>query len=117
MDEDGRPEDVASFYEGVQAGVAGEDPPLCEPCEEQPIDALFRKGKGKGKGKRSFTSGGKGYGGAAAGSSGKGAGGGNSATAAPPPGVKDTRICHWCLRRGHVIRDCRDKAAGKPKAT
>ena len=54
------PEDVASFYEGVQAGIAGEDPPLCGECEEQPIDALFRKGKGKGKGKRNFTPGGKG---------------------------------------------------------
>ena len=39
------------------------------------------------------------------------------ATVEPPPGVKDMRIVRWCLRRGHVIRDCRDKAAGKPKAT
>lgn len=26
-------------------------------------------------------------------------------------------MCHWCLIRGHVIRDCKAKAAGKPKAT
>jgi hypothetical protein len=59
-------QEVAAFYEGIQAGVSGEDVPLCAPCEDQdgPLDALYRKGKGKGKR-------GKGYGGSTA-DSGKG---------------------------------------------
>ena len=51
-------------------------------------------GKGKGKGK-----GGKGGGGG----KGKGKDG------------KETRICHWCQKPGHLIAECRAKAAGKPK--
>ena len=78
------------------------------------MDALFRKGKGKGKGKR-----GKGQGGAAA-DSGKGNQGGPSGGprpfAPPPPGEKDMRVCHWCLKTGHVMKDCRAKQQGKAKA-
>ena len=55
-------QEVAAFYEGIQAGANGEDVPVCPFCEDQgePLDALFRKGKGKCKGKR-----GKGFGGSA----------------------------------------------------
>ena len=62
------PQEVAAFYAGLQAGANGEDVPVCPPCEDQdePLDALFRKGKGTGKGKR-----GNGFGGSAA-ESGKG---------------------------------------------
>ena len=61
------PQEVAIFYGGIQAGIIGENAPLCALCKDQdePLDALHRKGKGKGKGKRGFTpsasaSGGKG---------------------------------------------------------
>ena len=48
------PQEVSAFYEGIHAGANGEDVPLCPPCEgqDEPLDALYRKGKGKGKGKR-----------------------------------------------------------------
>ena len=61
------PQEVGTFHEGIQAGINGEVVPLCAPCEDQdePLDALFRKGKGKGKGKR-CSRGGTGIGGAAA---------------------------------------------------
>ena len=50
-------------------------------------------GKGKGKGKGKNSGGGKG-------DKGKG---------------KETRTCHHCQKVGHLIQDCRAKAAGKPK--
>ena len=79
------------------------------------MDALYRKGKGKGKGKR-----GKDYGGSTA-DSGKGnqqSSGlaGPRPFAPPPPGEKDMRVCRWCLKTGHVMKDCRAKQSGKPKA-
>ena len=80
---------------------------------------MYRKGKGKGKGKR-----GKGFGGSTAdggkgNQSGGSQGGGFSGPrpfAPPGPGEKDMRICHWCLKTGHVMKDCRAKQQGKPKA-
>ena len=50
------PQEVAAFYEGIQAGANGEDVPVCPPYEDQdePLDALFRKGKGKGKRGKGF---------------------------------------------------------------
>ena len=86
-------EDVAAFYEGIQAGANGEEPPLCGTCEDQEesVDALFRKGKGKGKGKR-----GKGQGGAAA-DSGKGS---QSSGFSGPPSLCPSptgREGHACL--------------------
>ena len=62
---------------------------------------MGRKG-GKGKGK------------------GRGRGGQASAGAAIARGTgkgADTRTCHWCLKPGHLIADCRAKAAGKPRAS
>ena len=105
------PQEVATFYEGIQAGLNGEDVPLCGPCEDQdePFDARW---------------GGKGVGGAAA-DSGKSNQGGSSQAggfsgprlfAPPEPGQPDMRVCHCCLRTGHVMKDCRAKKAGKPKA-
>ena len=45
-------EEIIAFYEGVMAGMGGEDPPPPPPGDEPTLDALQRKGKGKGKGKR-----------------------------------------------------------------
>ena len=45
------PEDVAAFYEGVQAGMNGEVPPPPS-HHDQPLDEISRKGKSKGKGKK-----------------------------------------------------------------
>ena len=38
-------QEVAAFYEGIHAGVNGEDVPLCAPCEgqdDEPLDSLER---------------------------------------------------------------------------
>ena len=69
-----------------------------------------RKGAGKGKGERK----GKGKGDNRS-SSPRGDRPRNPATAPPMQGQRDTRICHWCDKPGHVIKDCRAKAAGKPQ--
>jgi hypothetical protein len=29
---------------------------------------------------------------------------------------KESRTCHWCLKPGHLIKDCRSKKANKPRA-
>ena len=52
-------------------------------------------GKAKGKGRDGKNSGG----GKVKGKDGKG----------------ETRICNWCAKTGHLIAECRAKAAGKPK--
>ena len=26
------------------------------------------------------------------------------------------RVCHWCLKTGHVMKDCQAKRTSKPKA-
>ena len=39
----------------------------------------------------------------------------NPLTAPPLPGQPDTRLCNWCLKKGHVIKDCRARLAGKPQ--
>ena len=39
----------------------------------------------------------------------------NALIAPPLPGQKDTRTCRWCNNTGHVIKDCRAKADGKPQ--
>ena len=63
-------------------------------CDDQ-LDYMntARKGNGKGKGGK-----GKGSGGAKAGA-GKGT---------------ETRDCHWCPKKGHLIANCRRKLAGLP---
>ena len=46
--------EVAAFYEGISAGLAPDCPAAVElEPNDEPLDALFKKGKGKGKGKRS----------------------------------------------------------------
>ena len=70
-----------------------------ENADDEPCDALFRKGKGKGKGKRGKN---------------------NSQPAWKPPGGKTGTgkgkdFYEWCLIPGHLEKDCRGKAAGKPK--
>ena len=59
---------------------------------------------GKGKGGKGGKGGGKGKG--------KGKGGGGKGKGKEG---KETRICHWCQKVGHLIAECRAKAAGKPK--
>ena len=112
------PELQKVYYEAQIAGMNGEDPepPPPSPGQDSMILALQRKGKGKGKDMRS-------KGGFASQTHTKGQKGAetgdrprNPATAPPLAGEKDQRICHWYLRKGHVMKDCRDKAAGKPKA-
>ena len=58
------PSEVSAFYEGVAAGLSSEipDEPVHPDPTDQPLDALYRKGKGKGKGKNSFRDKGKGKG-------------------------------------------------------
>ena len=42
-------EEIIAFYEGVTAGMCGEDPPPPSQGDEPTLDALQRKGKGRGK--------------------------------------------------------------------
>ena len=58
------PTEVTAFYEGVAAGLSSEipDEPVHPDPTDQPLDALYRKGKGKGKAKNSFREKGKGKG-------------------------------------------------------
>ena len=112
-------EEVAAFYEGIQAGINGEEVPLCGTCEDQdePLDALYRKGKGKGNGKlgsapSAAASGGKN-------NEGGGVQGGGFADPRPfaPPevGQPDMRVCHWCLKMGHVMKDCGQIRQASPR--
>ena len=58
------PSEVSAFYQGVAAGLSSEvpdEPVLADPAD-QPLDALYRKGKSKGKGKNTFKGKGKGFG-------------------------------------------------------
>ena len=92
------------FWESVIKGVEGEEPPPPPEHGEEPfIDALQRKGKSKGKGKRMGPM-------SQAFSQGKGdqqqQRPPNPLTAAPPPGQKDKRICHYCGKAGHVLANC-----------
>ena len=100
--------EVASFYEGLSAGLDPDCSAAPEPnANDEPLDALFKKGKGKGKGKR----GGKGSGGPA--SSG-GQGGGQGGGKAGDGKGKETRTCNHCQIKGHIERDCRKRLAGEP---
>ena len=58
------PTEVTAFYEGVAAGLGSEipDEPVHPDPTDQPLDALYRKGKGKGKGKNRFREKGQGKG-------------------------------------------------------
>ena len=80
------PVEVSAFYEGIAAGLNSEvpDEPVYPDSSDQPLDALYRKGKGKGKGKR-----GKGFGSSAA-DSGKGSqSGGAQGGVCRRPGADD----------------------------
>ena len=51
-------------------------------------------------------------------SGGKGKGGGKDSNGKDGKGKgkgKESRVCYWCQKHGHLIADCRAKAAGKPK--
>ena len=81
------------------------------------LEQRGKKGGGKGKGGR-----GKGTwqpampsGGATTGQATRPSWGAN--TPEPTTGQRDTRICHWCKKAGHVIADCKSKLAGKPRAS
>ena len=60
------------------------------------------KAKGKGKGFPTHT------------------GSGNPPTATTSKTQTSTfvekRMCHWCGLRGHLVKDCKAKRAGKPRA-
>ena len=104
--------EVAAYYEGLSAGLAPDCQAAVEPePNDEPFDALSKKGKGKGKGKR----GGKGNGGPAS-SGGQGAsyGGGQGGGKAGDGKGKETRTCNHCLIKGHIERDCRKTFAGEP---
>ena len=78
--------------------------------EEEQIDYMGKgKGgkKGKGKGWRTPGQWGENKDG---GKDGKGEGKGKGKGKG-----KETRICNHCKKAGHLIADCRAKAAGKPK--
>ena len=84
--------EVAAFYEGISAGLAPDCPAAVEPePNDEPLDALFKKGKGKGKGKRS----GKG-GPASSGGQGANYGGGQGGGKAGDGKGKETRTCNHC---------------------
>ena len=76
------------------------------PQEEEQLDYMG-KGKGKGKG------GGKGKGWKTPGQLAEGKGDGKGKGKGKG---KETRICHYCQKAGHLIADCRSKRDGKPKA-
>ena len=51
--------EVAAFYEGISAGLSPDCHAAAEPdANDEPLDALVKKGKGKGKDKRCKGSGG-----------------------------------------------------------
>ena len=64
---------------------------------------------GRSKGNKGGGKGGKA--GKGQGKQGKGSGSNTGAWA----NQQETRICHWSKQKGHVIKDCRLKAAGKPR--
>ena len=76
-------------------------------CEELDYMGPGKGGKG-GKNGKSGKSGKSGKGG----KDGNGKGGKDGKG---PGSGKETRECHWCLKPGHLIAECRAKLAGKPK--
>ena len=106
------PWEQAAYYQGIAAGyVAETDPvPPADIAQDPSLDALFKKGKGKGKGRS-----GKGYGNQGTYSP---KGGGRSGGAGGGKGADNPdkdKTCDHCLIKGHTERDCRGKAAGKPR--
>ena len=95
--------EVAAFYEGISAGLQSDSQDSVEQnADDEPCDALFRKGKGKGKGK------------------GKRGKNNNQPAWKPPAGGKTgagkgKEFCEWCLIPGHDEKNCRGKDAGKPR--
>ena len=77
---------------------------------ENELYYMGQKGKGKGAWGAWYGKGGKGGKSGKGGWYGKGAGGGKG-------GARDMKdvICFWCQKPGHVKRDCKAFAAGKPK--
>ena len=69
-------------------------------------------GKGKGKGKNSKHGKGNGTAWTTPPSDKGGKGGKNGKSSGKG---KETRVCHWCQNIGHLIAECRARAAGKPK--
>ena len=119
-------EQQAAYYRGVNLAYEdeGESENTAEHEYKDPVlCALFAKGVGKGrqqKGNRSSKGSGRG--------TGKGPGqwqaargqaqprsqtGAAAATAGANP-HKD-KICHYCQKKGHIIADCRDRIAGRPR--
>ena len=105
---------VSGGYEaGLTYEVPGEEVPEVE--SDRPADALYRKGKGKGKGKNPGKGKGKGF---SPGGGGKGYGAGGAAKGSPGDGGKGEKTklhCSWCHVQGHLMRDCRKRAAGEPR--
>ena len=111
-------EQQVAYYRGVNAEYAEEedgqafeheyrDPVLC---------ALFEKGRAKGR-QQKGNRGGEGDRRQGGGWQGKGPG-------PNPRGAKQTgkaenpnkdNICHYCQKKGHLIAECRDRIAGKPR--
>lgn len=109
----------------MQAGLISECPyePVGVYPDDPPLDALYRKGKGKGKGKK-----GKGRGELSKEQEGKGNGyrpQRHSQHNVARPGEqqegkdggkgKIQLHCSCCRIQGHLVRDCRKKAAGEPR--
>ena len=102
------PEEQAAYWQGVAAGYDPTGPyPPDDIAQDQPLDAMFKKGKGKG---RTAKAAGKGHGGQATARD-KGTGKGYGDTKP----VDKSLLCDHCLIRGHLEKDCRGKAAGKPR--
>ena len=121
--EDMDPDERAAFYQGYADGVVYEqDDDVEHDPADQPVCAMYKKGKGKGKGQGRqmwSTKGGGGAGGKgnyqnsqsqAQGVSGKGLGG---STASTGKGQREKRVCNWCHIQGHIERDCQKKARGE----
>ena len=81
-----------------------------EELEQWYVEELNYMGKtGKGGIKGKGGKGGKGN------FKGKGKGKGKGKTDYQPNEPRETRVCHWCKKAGHLKRDCRRFLAGKPK--
>ena len=106
------PWEQAAYYQGIAARYVAENDlaPPSDIAQDPSLDALFKKGKGKGKGRSGKGFGKQGTWSPKGGGRSGGAGGGKGAD-----NPDKDKTCDHCLIKGHIEKDCRGKAAGKPR--